>query len=108
MGCILLLLEYYGLSGSGGGVTMTTGLLRGLGLPVERGRSVSACSEHGACGSVRAGARVVVEGWGVGTGLSIMVCPLRGNYAESCVSVGGGGEIIMGCLPPLCVCEDVS
>lgn len=66
MGCILLLLEYYGLSGSGGGVTMTTGLLRGLGLPVERGRSVSACSEHGACGSVRAGARVVVEGWGGG------------------------------------------
>lgn len=66
MGCILLLLEYYGLSGSRGGVTMTTGLLRGLGLPVERGRSVSACSEHGACGSVRAGARVVVEGWGGG------------------------------------------
>lgn len=45
---------------------MTTGLLRGLGLPVERGRSVSACSEHGACGSVHAGARVVVEGWGWG------------------------------------------
>lgn len=35
-----------------------------------------------------------------------MVCSLRGNYAESCVSVGGG--IIMGCLPPLCVCEVVS
>lgn len=33
-----------------------------------------------------------------------MVCPLRGNYAESCV----GGGIIMGCLPPLCVCEVVS
>lgn len=47
---------------------MTTGLLRGLGLPVERGRSVSACSEHGACGSVHAGARVVVEGWGWGGG----------------------------------------
>lgn len=104
MGCILLLLEYYGLSGSGGGgVTMTTGLLRGLGLPVERGRSVSACSEHGACGSVRAGARVVVEGWGVGTGLSIMVCPLRGNYAESCVSVGGGGDYYGMSAPFVCL-----
>ncbi len=36
---------------------------------------------------VRAFARVVEGGGGR---LSIMVCPLRGNYAESCVSVGGG------------------
>lgn len=67
MGCMLLLLEYYGLSRrAGGGVTMTTGLLRGLGPLVERGRSVSVCSEPGACGSVRACARVVVveAGWG--------------------------------------------
>lgn len=48
---------------------MTTGLLRGLGLLVERGRSVHAMS--GACmpsnGSVRcmrAVARVVEGGWG--------------------------------------------
>lgn len=46
------------------------------------------------------------HGGGGGGRLSIMVCSLRGNYAESCVSVGGG--IIMGCLPPLCVCEVVS
>ncbi len=50
MGCMLLLLEYYGLAGvQGGGVTMTTGLLRGLGLLVERGRSVHAMSLVHAC-----------------------------------------------------------
>lgn len=93
MGCMLLLLGYYGLSGSAGrgGVTMTTGLLRGLGLLVERGRSVHAMSLVHAClvvvVYVRACARVVEGGGGR---LSIMVCPLRGNYAESCVSVGGG------------------
>lgn len=92
----------------GGGVTMTTGLLRGLGLLVERGRSVHdepVCMSS--CGSVRADARAVARAVEGGGGrLSIMVCSLRGNYAESCVSVGGG--IIMGCLPPLCVCEVVS
>lgn len=83
-----------------GCVTMTTGLLRGLALLVERGRSVRAC-----LGVVCVCARA--RGGGGGGRLSIMVCPLRGNYAESYASVGGGG-IIMGCLPPLCVCEDVS
>lgn len=34
--------------------------------------------------------RARVRGRGGGGRLSIMVCPLRGNYAESCVSVGGG------------------
>lgn len=44
--------------------------------------------------------------------MSIMVCRLRGNYAE--LSEGGGSVpgIIMGCLVTplisLCVCEDVS
>lgn len=51
---------------------------------------------------------VRVHAGGGGGSRSIMVCPLRGNYAESCVRVGGRGGIIMGCLPPLCVCEDVS
>ena len=51
MGCMLLLLEYYGLAeiAGRGGVTMTTGLLRGLGLLVERGRSVHAMSLVHAC-----------------------------------------------------------
>lgn len=82
---------------------MTTGLLRGLGQLVERGRSVHAMSLVRACLAaecVRAGARARARGGGGGGSQSIMVCPLRGNYAESCVSVGGG--IIMGCLP-LCV-----
>jgi hypothetical protein len=48
---------------------------------------------------------VCVEGGGA-CKLSIMVCLLRGNYAELCESEGG--RIILGCLPPLCVCEDVS
>lgn len=48
-----------------------------------------------ACGRARGGG-------GVGTGLSIMVCPLRGNYAESCVSVGGGGRLLWD-VCPLCV-----
>lgn len=94
----------------GGGVTMTTGLLRGLGLLVERGRSVHAMSLVHAClvvvVYVHTCVRSRARGGGGGGRLSIMVCPLRGNYAESCVSVGGG--IIMGCLPPLCVCEVVS
>lgn len=93
----------------GGGVTMTTGLLRGLGLLVERGRSVHAMSLY-ACLVMVVYVRTRVcgraRGGGGGGRLSIMVCSLRGNYAESCVSVGGG--IIMGCLPPLCVCEVVS
>lgn len=42
------------------------------------------------------------RGGEVGTGLSIMVCPLRGNYAESCVSVGGGGRLLWD-VCPLCV-----
>lgn len=46
--------------------------------------------------------RACVRGGGGGGGrLSIMVCPLRGNYAESCVSVGGGGLLWDVC--PLCV-----
>ena len=40
--------------------------------------------------------------------LSIMVCPLRGNYAEFCECYRTEGWNIMGCLPPLCVCVDVS
>lgn len=41
-------------------------------------------------GSVRVSARARARVGGGGGRLSIMVCPLRGNYAESCVSVGGG------------------
>lgn len=71
-----------------GGVTTTTRLLRGLGL-----RSVHAMSLVHACLVVhhaRAYARARARGGGGGGSPSIMVCPLRGNYAESCVSVGGG------------------
>lgn len=38
-------------------------------------------------GRARAAAR---DREGVGAWRTIMVCPLRGNYAESCASVGGG------------------
>lgn len=82
---------------------------KGVGTTLGKGKEC-ACDEPvcmSSCGSVRADARAVarvVEGGGGRR--SIMVCSLRGNYAESCVSVGGG--IIMGCLPPLCVCEVVS
>lgn len=92
-----------------GGCRHDNGVAKGAGTTSGKGKEC-ACNEPGACMSsrlvvvyVRACARVVEGGGGR---LSIMVCPLRGNYAESCVSVGGG--IIMGCLPPLCVCEDVS
>ena len=44
-------------------------------------------------------------GGGGGGRLSIMVCRCEVTM-QSSTSVGGG--IIMGCLPPLCVCEDVS
>lgn len=53
----------------GGGVTMTTGLLRGLGLLVERGRSVHAMSLY-ACLVVvvyvrtRVRSRAWWRGWG--------------------------------------------
>lgn len=112
MGCMLPLLEYYGLErAGGGGCHHDNGVAKGAGTASGKGEGVCACDEPGACmssgASVRAYARAaarVAEGGG-GT-LSIMVCPLRGNYAESCMSVGGG--IIMGCLPPLCVCEVVS
>lgn len=43
MGCMLLL-EYYGLSGRGGGCHHDNGVAKGLGLLVERGRSVRAMS----------------------------------------------------------------
>lgn len=90
MGCMLLL-DYYGLStGAGGVVTMTTGLLRGLALLVERGRSVHAMSPVHACLGVVVRVCARARGGGGGGRLSIMVCPLRGNYAESCASVGGG------------------
>lgn len=85
---------------------MTTGLLR---AGTTSGKE-KACACTGAwCMHVFGLAVIVymrVRGGGGGGRPSIMVCPLRGNYAESRVSVGGG--IIMGCLPPLCVCEDVS
>lgn len=51
-----------------------------------------------ACGRARGGGGV-----GVGTGLSIMVWPLRGNYAESCVSVGGGGDYYGMSAPFVCL-----
>lgn len=51
--------------------------------------------------SVRACVRV----WGVGAGLVLWSVRCEVTM-QSSVSVGGG--IIMGCLPPLCVCEDVS
>lgn len=95
---------------AGRGCHHDNGVAKGAGTASGKGKEC-ACKEPGACtcggGSVRAYVRALarlVEGGGGRQ--SIMVCPLRGNYAESCVSVGGG--IIMGCLPPLCVCEDVS
>lgn len=91
-----------------GGCHHDNGVAKGAGTTRGKGKEC-ACCESGARtsspGSVRVCARVVVGGGGR---LSIMVCPLRGNYAVSCASVGGRGGIIMGCLPPLCVCEDVS
>lgn len=56
MGCMLLLLEYYGLSvgAAGGGVTMTTELLRGLGVLVEWSRRVRVISLLHACAALAA------------------------------------------------------
>lgn len=57
-----------------GGVTMTTGLLRGLGLLVEKGKEKCACNEPGACmsssvGSVRAYVRARVRALALARGL---------------------------------------
>lgn len=78
-----------------GGCHHDNEVAKGAGTASGKGEGVCACDEPGACmssgASVRAYARAaarVAEGGG-GT-LSIMVCPLRGNYAESCMSVGGG------------------
>lgn len=40
---------------------------------------------------------------GVGARRSIMVCPLRGNYAESCTSVGGGAGYYGMSAPFVCL-----
>lgn len=53
------------------------------------------CVRACACGRAR-------DREGVGARRSIMVCPLRGNYAESCTSVGGGGGLLWD-VCPLCV-----
>lgn len=89
----------------GGVVTMTTGLLRGLGLVIGKGEGVLACNVPRACMcssvGIRAYVRVVERRvGGGGSRLSIMVCPLRGNYAESC-ECGRGGLLWDVC--PLCV-----
>lgn len=74
---------------------------KGNGTTSGKGKEC-ACYESGACMSsavsVRACARVVEGGGGR---LNIMVCPLRGNYAESCVECGRGGLLWDVC--PLCV-----
>lgn len=78
-----------------GGCHHDNGVAKGAGTASGKGEAVCACDEPSACMSSGAGVRAyaraaarVAEGGG-GT-LSIMVCPLRGNYAESCMSVGGG------------------
>lgn len=88
MGCMLLLLEYYGLSRrTGRGCHHDNEVAKGAGT------KECACNEPGACMFSGGGARAYARARGGGGGgrPSIMVCPLRGNYAESCVSVGGGG-----------------
>lgn len=71
MGCMLLPLEYYGLSRRAGrGCHHDNGVAKGLGLLVERGRSVHAASPVHACLAVvvhvraRARARAWWRGWG--------------------------------------------
>ena len=63
------------------------------------------CLRARACDCVRARARACGGGGGGRQaeyyGLSVAEVTM-----QSSVRVGGG--IIMGCLPPLCVCEDVS
>lgn len=73
MGCMLLLLAWSIMvchGEQGGGVTMTTGLLRGLGLLLEKGKGECACNEPGArlvvVVYVRACVRAYVEGVGAG------------------------------------------
>lgn len=113
MGCMLPPLEYYGLAWSarvGGRVVMTTRLLRGVGTARAKGEGERACDELGACVSSGAGVRACTrvraaarDREGVGARRSIMVCPLRGNYAESCASVGGGAGYYGMSAPFVCL-----
>lgn len=89
MGCMLLLLEYYGLSvgAAGRGGHYDNGVAKGAGR-VGGVEQACACNQSAACMCGTGGMRAHVceractaeEGGGR---LSIMVCPLRGNYAES-------------------------
>lgn len=80
--------------GEGGGGHHDNGVAKGAGTTSGKGKEC-ACNELGACMSSSGSVRAYVceracSPRGGGGRLSIMVCPLRGNYAESCVSVGGG------------------
>lgn len=102
MGCILPLLEYYGLPRRAGrGCHHDNGVAKGAGTTSGKGKE-RACMSSG--GSVRAYVRAVarvVEGGGGRP--SIMVCPSRGNYAEYRVSVGGGGDYYGMSAPFVCL-----
>lgn len=72
MGCMLLLLEYYGLPRSAGrGCHHDNGVAKGAGTTSGKGKEC-ACNEPGACmssgGSVRAYVRAVARAWWRGWG----------------------------------------
>lgn len=96
-----------GEQGGVGGCHHDNGVAKGAGTTRGKGKEC-ACCESSACmsspGSVRVCARVV-EGVGAGWVLWSVRCEVT---MQSPVRVWEGGGIIMGCLPPLCVCEDVS
>lgn len=106
-----------GARGWAGGVVMTTRLLRGVGTARAKGKGERACDELTACVSSGAGVRACVRtgvrvrpraterGWGHGGVLWSVRCEVT---MQSPVRVWEGGRVIMGCLPPLCVCEVVS